>query len=74
MSISSGLLTNFFSSSFSKLIILVKLGDIGYSSLADINTLMVARHTTLCFVKFSNPIAAMYLSNIAAATNRDSGL
>lgn len=45
-SINCYLLTNFFSSSVSKLIILVKLGEMGYSNLAAINIEMVAKFTT----------------------------
>jgi hypothetical protein len=44
-SISFCFVTYFFSSSFNKEIILVKLGEIGYSSFAAIKILIVAKHT-----------------------------
>ncbi len=49
------LLTYLFSSSVRRLIILVKLGEIGYSSLADISTQMVARFTICDFGKLAGP-------------------
>ena len=55
-SMSCSLLTYFFSSSLSKLIILVKLGEIGYSSLADISTEIVAKQTICDLGKFEAPI------------------
>jgi hypothetical protein len=55
-------------------IILVKLGEIGYSSLAAIRTQMVARDTIWDFGKLSIPILLMYLSRMPAAMNSVSGL
>lgn len=66
--------TCFFSSSVNKLIILEKEGEIGYSSLADIKTLIVAKLTMRDFGKFMTPIILIYLSRIPAATNKVSGL
>jgi hypothetical protein len=68
------LLVNFCSSSDNSKIILEKLGDIGCSSFADINTLMVAKLTTCSLLKLRIPTAFMYLSKIPAATNKVSHL
>ena len=68
-SIKDCLLTYFFSSLVRRFIILVKLGEIGYSSLADIRTLMVARLTICDYGKFWGPTMWMYLSRMPAAMN-----
>jgi len=49
------LLTYLFSSSVRRFIILVKLGEIGYSSLADMSTQMVARFTICDLGKLVGP-------------------
>lgn len=57
-SMSYSLRTYFLSSSGNKLIILLKLGEIGYSSLAAMRTLMTDKCKTLCRLKYFAPIMA----------------
>jgi len=52
----------------------VKLGEIGYSSFADINIEIVANATISLLGKLFSPTIAMYRSKMAAATNSVSGL
>jgi len=73
-SINYYLLVYFYSSSVRRFIILVKLGDTGCSSFADINMLIVDKLTTFSFRKFWTPNVYIYLSNIPAATNNVSYL
>jgi len=68
------LFTYFFSYSVNRLIILENEGEIGCSSFADINTLIVAKFITEVLGKLATPIILMYLSNIPAAINRVSAL
>ena len=68
-SISFCLVTNFFSSSPRRLIILVKLGEIGCSNLAAIKILIVDKATIYAFGKLDAPTELMYLSNMDVATN-----
>jgi len=67
-SISFCLVTDFFSSSVRRLIILVKLGEIGCSNLAAIKILMVDKQTIYVLGKFCTPTELIYLSNIDVAT------
>ena len=55
-------------------IILEKLGDIGYSSFADIKMLIVASSHILSLAKFFQPMECKYLSKMEQATKRLSGL
>ena len=48
--------TYFFSSSVRRPISLLKLGEIGYSILAEINTQIVAREAIMVFGKFYAPV------------------
>jgi len=73
-SISDCLDTFLYSSSVSKFIILLKLGETGYSSLAAINILIVANFNISFLGKFMSPTILIYRSRILAATNNVSSL
>ena len=73
-SISDCLDTFFYSSSGSKFIILLKLGEIGCSSLAAIKILIVAKFNISFQGKFGSPIIPIYRSRILAAMNKVSFL
>lgn len=73
-SINYALLTFFFSSSVSKFIILVKLGEIGCSSLAAISMQMVANRHMFSLGKVQYPMVARYRSITLTATKSVSTL
>ena len=64
------LVTIFCSSSVRRLIILWKLGDIGWSNLAAIRMQMVDKMAICYLGKFLRPKVAMYRSKMLAARNR----
>ena len=74
ISVRDFLLTYFCSSSVKRFIILVKLGEIGYSSFAAISTEIVARAVTYELRMFCGPVIWTNLSIMPVAMKRLSGL
>jgi len=66
--------TSYCSFGLSNLIILEKLGDIGYSNFAAKRILIVAKCIIKFFCMLIGDLSIIYLSNIPAATNNVSGL